>query len=1765
MSTRGPQVGGDADKYDDAKNMFDRIGQQVHEKVKTEALKRSNGELKGNLARSSILGERAFTENPCIFEYHKLINGSGGSVAAGTVPRDDPCKKDTNGNDVDRFSDKEGAECANSKIHGNSKGKNGTDVGACAPFRRLSLCNKNFQNINSKDSSKAKNDLLLDVCMAANYEAQSLITYHDKHELTNVGSQICTVLARSFADIGDIVRGRDLYLGNKKKNKTETEREKLEKKLKDIFKEIHENLEDTTIKSKYNGDTTDYYLLREDWWEENRQQVWKAMTCSDRLGGNAYFRATCNDTGRGGAQANHYCRCNDDKPHDDKTNTDPPTYFDYVPQFLRWFEEWAEDFCRKKKIYVGIVKKYCRKKDNSSEERYCSRNGFDCEKTKRAIGKYRMGKQCISCLYACNPYVDWINNQKEQFDKQKNKYTDEINGTSRSSRRQKRGTNITNYEGYDRKFYNILKNDGNYSDVNAFLGLLSKEKTCKDIKDDKEGGTINFKTVNSGSASGGGDSGTNNASQGTFYRSDYCQPCPLCGVKKTNNGGSGSGWEKKNDKCNIKLYKPRSGEQGTPINFLYSGEGETEIKEKLEQFCDQINRGTTNNGGNGTGSGNASSIGSGDCGGNSDSSLCEKWECYQSHQLEKVGGGEDDEDDEDDPEYEKDVQNAGGLCILEKKNDKGVQKQKTFHDFFYYWVAHMLKDSIHWKKKLERCLQNGNRIKCGNQKCKGNCKCFLQWVGQKEKEWGQIKVHFNTQEGLDSEGGISSHPSFNLGMTADVVLEGVLEKDELLSSIKEGYGDANEIKHIKELLEEDETKSKAEAADGGTDNKNKTTIDKLLKHEGDEATKCKNCQETQPQQPVGPPGRADTGTSSPAAPTLDDNNEEEDEEEEEEDDEDDTEESPQAEAVEPEAEKAESGSEEGAGEGDQETKVNAPEDGKGPSQEDPKVCETVDNILTKDTTALNEACKQKYQYGKEKFPNWKCVTPSGDKAATSGSVTTTRGEPTSVPTTGSSGKTTPPSNSGSICVPPRRRRLYVGKLHDWAKEQLPQGENGGKVLGSDQAAGGKEGPGAARTQLQDVDGKTPSQPDPKVELRNAFIESAAIETFFLWHKYKAENTKTQSESQLQLLEDAILSSDEKTPETSLKSGKIPTEFLRQMFYTLGDYRDILFSGVKGEKSGVKDIFSGDKEIAQREKEIKDAIQKFFEEYGKNQPNNGTPVQTRGNQSPSDDKTPQQTWWKTNGEHIWKGMVCALTYDTNTTSGTPLKQIEGAQNLLDKLKKEKGTEGKYHYEKVTLENSETEAKPTGSQTTQSSASSGDSTLNNPKLSDFVLRPPYFRYLEEWGETFCRERSKRLAQIKVDCEVETDGPRRGKQKIQKYSGDGEQCDRTNISNKGLFADLEKPSCATSCRSYKKWIERKKDEYEKQQKAYNEQKEKYEKESESDKRNKDDNAFRETLQKYTEAKHFLQKLGSCKKDNGNSNIPFDDGHETFEHAKNCAPCSEFRVNCIGDNYSKDIKDTCINKKITAEDIDKKTETINVDMVVSDNTVQNFADGLQEACGSANIFKGIRKEQWKCLNVCGYVVCKPKEGNGAINAKHIVQIRALVKRWLENFLEDYNKIRKKLKPCIENGNASTCINGCNKKCKCVGEWIKLKKEEWQEIKNLEQKQNESKDDDNTLTNFLETFTTEIAAANDKKKSYDELDELKKSLGCNCADSSQKKDTDKRDIIQCLLEKLGEKATSCLSSTSGEKTNTCGEKSPAHVEDDEEDLLLEEENEKTL
>ncbi|ETW31241.1 hypothetical protein PFFCH_01328 [Plasmodium falciparum FCH/4] len=274
----GPHVGHrrGGTQVDGVKDLFDKIGRTIQQEVH-KAAKTYTSELHGDLSKATYKNDKnpegTTPADPCLLDHSLHTNVTIGG------DKEYPCEKRSNV----RFSDKEGAECNKSKIK-DSK----TNCGACAPYRRLHLCDRNLENINDYSKINNKDNLLLEVCLAAKYEGDSIIGEYPnfQNKYGDSGFTTCTMLARSFADIGDIVRGKDLYLGDNRKDREQ--KQKLQENLNKIFNDIKKNNQ-----SKLGRLSLDQ--IREYWWEENREKIWKAITCN--AWGNTYFRGTCsNDT-----------------------------------------------------------------------------------------------------------------------------------------------------------------------------------------------------------------------------------------------------------------------------------------------------------------------------------------------------------------------------------------------------------------------------------------------------------------------------------------------------------------------------------------------------------------------------------------------------------------------------------------------------------------------------------------------------------------------------------------------------------------------------------------------------------------------------------------------------------------------------------------------------------------------------------------------------------------------------------------------------------------------------------------------------------------------------------------------------------------------------------------------------------------------------------------------------------------------------------------------------------------------------------------------------------------------------------------------------------------------------------------------------------------------------------------------------------------------------------------------------------------------------
>ncbi|SCM18893.1 erythrocyte membrane protein 1, PfEMP1, putative [Plasmodium sp.] len=607
---------------------------------------------------------------------------------------------------------------------------------------------------------------------------------------------------------------------------------------------------------------------------------------------------------------------------------------------------------------------------------------------------------------------------------------------------------------------------------------------------------------------------------------------------------------------------------------------------------------------------------------------------------------------------------------------------------------------------------------------------------------------------------------------------------------------------------------------------------------------------------------------------------------------------------------------------------------------------------------------------------------------------------------------------GDLCIPPRRQRLYVKDLEEFTGE----------------------------TQIQ---------------LREAFIKCAAVETFFAWHEFKKEKERQKEEKKKDgifalLLQEEDTLIGEKELQKQLEHGDIPDDFKRQMFYTFGDYRDLCLGNDFGKDDDNKNISIKIKSILGGQTTSMKTQQQFWEQYGKD---------------------------------VWEGMLCALSYDTEKK----IKNEELRKKLTEKKKGNKTT-----YDKVRFSD------------------------NNSTLEKFASRPQFFRWLDEWGEEFCGKRTYKLAKIKEDCGAQYDE--------KKCSGDGEDCQKIVSHDYTIVPNLECSSCAISCKTYKKWINTKKKEFNKQKKIYDKQ-------IHNAKSNPDNIYDKEFFGKlsanYTSIEPFLEGLkGACSnKNNGKDIINFKDTDKTFEPAEYCAPCPLTVDKCNKGGCNDITQDLCSKIKIKFKNTIKNNEAPNdINILVSDNSHNGFPNDLKDVCNGTDIFKGIREYKWSCKYSCGLDICELKPSDGKKIDKQNILIRALLKRWLENFLEDYNNIKDKISRCTKNGEASICINDCKNKCKCVEKWLETKKTEWGIVRDRFFNQHNV----NTEKSYqVKTFLQQAPFEGDYKKAQDVVEnrnERYKLWGCTGELECKTKEENEKygDFITNLITALKDKITKC-------------------------------------
>ncbi|SOV20983.1 erythrocyte membrane protein 1, PfEMP1, putative [Plasmodium sp. DRC-Itaito] len=313
--------------------------------------------------------------------------------------------------------------------------------GACLPPRTQELCLGNLDKNDLKDKiNKTSNDgnvknrkLLEELVLAAKYDGEKL---WEKNQNKKDNRSVCLQLRNSYSDYGDLVKGTSIW----ENTKTKTAEKNIEDILTDIFKE---KIDKSMTKEE----------LRTKWWEANREDVWNAITCG--IPQNKIFVITKKPSDGRGVQYSVTGKCgySHEPPNDDD-----------IPQFLRWFKEWSNDFCQKYTEEKKKLETNCQGCDGT--------NGIECQNNKNAANS-----KCKECKRLCGNYKSWITNQQKVYTEQKNKFMEKISETQKSTQSSISGnTDNTYFEklidekiSYAEKYLESTENEthcGKYNDIN---------------------------------------------------------------------------------------------------------------------------------------------------------------------------------------------------------------------------------------------------------------------------------------------------------------------------------------------------------------------------------------------------------------------------------------------------------------------------------------------------------------------------------------------------------------------------------------------------------------------------------------------------------------------------------------------------------------------------------------------------------------------------------------------------------------------------------------------------------------------------------------------------------------------------------------------------------------------------------------------------------------------------------------------------------------------------------------------------------------------------------------------------------------------------------------------------------------------------------------------------------------------------------------------------------------------------------------------------
>ncbi|KNG76633.1 hypothetical protein PFMG_02862 [Plasmodium falciparum IGH-CR14] len=256
--------------------------------------------------------------------------------------------------------------------------------GVYVPPRRQQLCLYELFPIiikKEKDMEKAKKELLETLQIVAEREAYYLWKQYNPtgKGIDDANKKACCAIRGSFYDLEDIIKGNDLVHDEYTKY--------IDSKLNEIFGSSNKN----DIETK---------RARTDWWEN--ETIGVANITDANKSDSKTIRQLVWDAMQSGVR-----KAIDEEKEKKKQNKNFPPCMgvEHIgiakPQFIRWLEEWTNEFCEEYTKYFEDMKSKCDLRKGADD---CGDNSN------------------IECKKACANYTNWLNPKRIEWNGMSNYY-----------------------------------------------------------------------------------------------------------------------------------------------------------------------------------------------------------------------------------------------------------------------------------------------------------------------------------------------------------------------------------------------------------------------------------------------------------------------------------------------------------------------------------------------------------------------------------------------------------------------------------------------------------------------------------------------------------------------------------------------------------------------------------------------------------------------------------------------------------------------------------------------------------------------------------------------------------------------------------------------------------------------------------------------------------------------------------------------------------------------------------------------------------------------------------------------------------------------------------------------------------------------------------------------------------------------------------------------------------------------------------------------